>query len=151
MPEVGRDRGAKVSKRPESNPDDPQTGSRQCTILIVEDNAFNMKFFRDLLQFKGYDTLETQDGWEALDIVRAERPDLVLMDIQLNEISGLEITEAIKQDDNLKDIPIIAVTAYAMKDDDKKILKSGCDTWLCKPISSSELIKTIEGLIPSDG
>ena len=82
-----------------------------------------------------------------MDLVREYKPDLVLMKIQLNEISRLEITETIRRDNDLKDIPVIAVTAYAMKDDDKKILASGCDTWLCKPVSSLELIKTIESLL----
>jgi two-component system cell cycle response regulator DivK len=147
MPEDGRDRGAEAAQSSETNPEDAICGARQGTILIVEDNEFNMKFFRDLLQFKGYNTIDTQDGWKALDMVRAERPDLILMDVQLNEITGLEITEAIRQEDNIKDIPIIAVTAYAMKGDEKKILESGCDTWLCKPVSSSELLETIEGLL----
>ncbi|MDH3234524.1 MAG: response regulator [Alphaproteobacteria bacterium] len=147
MPEGGRDRGTAVGKKPEIRHADATSGSRRRTILIVEDNVFNMKFFRDLLQFKGYDTLDTQDGWKALEIVRERKPDLILMDIQLNEISGLEITEAIKREDDLKHIPVIAVTAYAMKDDDKKILASGCDTWLCKPVSSTELVETIEGLL----
>jgi len=147
MPEGGRDRGVAAGKRPETSRADPKSGSRRRTILIVEDNELNMKFFRDLLQFKGYDTLETQDGRKALEIVRERKPDLILMDVQLNEISGLDITQAIKQEDDLKAIPVIAVTAYAMKDDDRKILASGCDTWLCKPVSSSELIETIEGLL----
>lgn len=147
MPEDGRDRGADTARRTETRPDDPNSGSHRRRILIVEDNDFNLKFFRDLLQFKGYQTLETQDGWKALELIRAETPDLIVMDVQLNEITGLEITEAIRQEDGIKDIPIVAVTAYAMKGDEKRILEAGCDAWLCKPVSSSELLKTIEKLL----
>jgi two-component system, cell cycle response regulator DivK len=147
MPDGGNDRGAAADKRPEINRADPTFRSARRTILIVEDNELNLKFYRDLLQFNGYETLETQDGRMAFDLVREHRPDLILMDVQLNEISGLEITEAIKGDDEFKAIPVIAVTAYAMKDDDKKILASGCDTWLCKPVPSAELIRAIEELL----
>ena len=87
-------------------------------ILIVEDNELNMKLFHDLLESKGYDIVQTRDGMEALKIARAQMPDLILMDIQLPEVSGLEVTKWLKEDDNLKQIPVVAVTAFAMKGDE---------------------------------
>jgi two-component system, cell cycle response regulator DivK len=89
-------------------------------VLIVEDNDLNMKLFNDLLVAHGYDTLQTKDGVEALALARQHRPDLILMDIQLPEISGLQVTKWIKEDKNLSMIPIIAVTAFAMKGDREK-------------------------------
>jgi two-component system cell cycle response regulator DivK len=85
------------------------------TVLIVEDNELNMKLFHDLLEAQGYSTLQTKDGKEALQLAREHRPDLVLMDIQLPEVSGLEVTKWIKEDDELKSITVIAVAAFAMK------------------------------------
>src|SRR5437879_11590487 len=84
-------------------------------VLIVEDNELNMKLFNDLLQAHGYNTLQTKDGREVMKIARQNRPDLILMDIQLPEISGLEITKMLKADDELCHIPVVAVTAFAMK------------------------------------
>ena len=89
------------------------------TILIVEDNELNMKLFRDLLAAHGYVTLATNDGAEALELVREHRPDLVLMDIQLPNVSGLEIIKSIKADAELKSIPVVAVSAFATKWDTK--------------------------------
>jgi two-component system cell cycle response regulator DivK len=89
-------------------------------ILIVEDNELNMKLFNDLLQAHGYETVQTHNGREALDLAREHEPDRILMDIQLPEISGLEVTKILKADDELKAIPVIAVTAFAMKGDEEK-------------------------------
>ena len=113
------------------------------TILIVEDNDLNMKLFHDLLEAHGYNTLQTKDGIEALKLARQHRPDLILMDIQLPEISGLEVTKWIKEDDDLKSIPIIAVTAFAMKGDEERIREGGCEAYLSKPISVGKFIETI--------
>ena len=113
------------------------------TILIVEDNELNMKLFHDLLEAQGYDTLQTKDGREALKLAREHRPDLVLMDIQLPEVSGLEVTKWIKEDDDLKSIPVIAVTAFAMKGDEEKIRDGGCDGYIAKPISVSSFLQTV--------
>ncbi len=85
----------------------------QKTVLIVEDNELNMKLFNDLLEAHGYATLQSRNGMEALELARAHKPDLILMDIQLPEVSGLEVTKWIKEDDELKIIPVIAVTAFA--------------------------------------
>jgi two-component system cell cycle response regulator DivK len=114
------------------------------TILIVEDNDLNMKLFHDLLEAHGYNTLQTKDGIEALKLARQHRPDLILMDIQLPEISGLEVTKWIKEDDDLKSIPIIAVTAFAMKGDEEKMREGGCEAYLAKPISVAYFIKTLK-------
>jgi len=114
------------------------------TILIVEDNDLNMKLFHDLLEAHGYNTLQTKDGIEALKLARQHRPDLILMDIQLPEISGLEVTKWIKEDDDLKAIPIIAVTAFAMKGDEEKMREGGCEAYLAKPISVAYFIKTLQ-------
>ncbi len=116
-------------------------------ILIVEDNELNMKLFQDLLVANGYRTLQTKDGYEALEIVREQRPDLVLVDIQLPEISGLAITKQIKEDEALKSIPVIAVTAFAMKGDEEKIREGGCEAYIAKPISVPHFLETIKKVL----
>lgn len=113
------------------------------TVLIVEDNDLNMKLFHDLLEAHGYNILETRDGMDALKIAREQHPDLILMDIQLPEVSGLEVTKWIKEDDNLKSIPVIAVTAFAMKGDEEKIREGGCEAYIAKPISVSHFLETV--------
>jgi len=117
------------------------------TVLIVEDNELNMKLFHDLLEAQGYATLQTKDGREALQLARDHRPDLVLMDIQLPKVSGLEVTKWIKEDDDLRDIPVIAVTAFAMKGDEEKIRQGGCEAYIAKPISVSEFLQTVQKFI----
>ncbi|MBT5767550.1 MAG: response regulator [Kordiimonadaceae bacterium] len=112
-------------------------------ILVVEDNDLNMKLFCDLLDAHGYETVQTQEGMKALELARNEKPDLILMDIQLPEVSGLEVTKWIKEDDELKSIPVIAVTAFAMKGDEEKIREGGCEAYIAKPISVSHFIETI--------
>ncbi len=113
-------------------------------VLIVEDNDLNMKLFHDLLEAHGYDTLQSKDGMEALRLARLHRPDLILMDIQLPEVSGLEVTKWIKEDDDLRTIPIIAVTAFAMKGDEEKIREGGCEAYIAKPISVVHFLQTVE-------
>lgn len=122
----------------------PNAGSRGATVLIVEDNDLNMRYFNDLLTYKGYETLQTRDPYEALKIATEQVPDLVLMDIQLGSVSGLDVAKWIKRDDAIKHIPIIAVTAFAQKDDEAMILSNGCDGWLAKPIASATLLETVE-------
>jgi two-component system cell cycle response regulator DivK len=114
------------------------------TVLIVEDNELNMKLFQDLLEAHGYTTVGTRSGIETLDLARTHRPDLILMDIQLPEVSGLEVTKWIKEDDNLKSIPIIAVTAFAMKGDEEKIREGGCEAYIAKPISVVQFLETVD-------
>ena len=116
-------------------------------ILIVEDNELNMKLFHDLLEVHGYSTLQTRDGREALDLARQHHPDLILMDIQLPEVSGLEVTKWIKEDDDLKSIPVIAITAFAMKGDEEKIREGGCEAYIAKPISVATFLQTIEDVL----
>ena len=113
-------------------------------VLIVEDNELNMKLFHDLLESKGYGIIQTRDGMEALKIARVQMPDLILMDIQLPEVSGLDVTKWLKADDNLKQIPVIAVTAFAMKGDEEKIRKCGCEAYIAKPISVTNFLETVE-------
>ena len=116
-------------------------------ILIVEDNELNMKLFHDLLEVHGYETVQTKDGREAVDLARQHRPDLILMDIQLPEVSGLEVTKWLKQDEELRSIPVIAVTAFAMKGDEEKIRNGGCEAYIAKPISVSTFLQTIEKVL----
>ncbi len=113
------------------------------TILIVEDSELNMKLFNDLLQSRGYKILQSIDGSDALDIAREQNPDLIIMDIQLPERSGLELTKDLKTDDGLKHIPVVAVTAFAMKGDEEKILEGGCDEYIAKPISVPRFLEAI--------
>jgi two-component system cell cycle response regulator DivK len=117
-------------------------------VLIVEDNELNMKLFNDLLEAHGYTTLQTKDGREALHIARLHRPDLILMDIQLPEVSGLEITKWLKADEELRAIPVVAVTAFAMKGDEEKIRQGGCEGYIAKPISIAGFMQVVEHYLP---
>src|SRR3546814_14958485 len=118
-------------------------GSRMSkTVLIVEDNELNMKLFNDLLEAHGYRTLKTRDGIQALSIAREHRPDLILMDIQLPEVSGLEVTTWLKADDTPRRIPVIDVTAFAMRGDEAKIRQGGCEDCNPKPTTGSRLHAT---------
>jgi two-component system cell cycle response regulator DivK len=121
------------------------------TVMIVEDNELNMKLFRDPLEAHGYHTVGTRDGIDALDLARRHRPDLVLMDIQLPEVSGLEVTRWLKEDPELKAIPVVAVTAFAMKSDEERIRQGGCEAYLSKPISVTKFIETIRRFIGIGG
>ena len=112
-------------------------------VLIVEDNELNMKLFHDLLDSQGYQTFQTREGLQAMALARQHMPDLILMDIQLPEISGLEVTKWLKDDEELAHIPIIAVTAFAMKGDEERIREGGCEAYLSKPISVGKFIETI--------
>jgi two-component system, cell cycle response regulator DivK len=117
------------------------------TVLIVEDNELNMKLFNDLLEAHGYRVLQTRDGLSALEIARQHMPDLILMDIQLPEVSGIEVTKWLKEDDSLRRIPVIAVTAFAMKGDEEKIREGGCEAYISKPISVVSFLETIDGFL----
>lgn len=116
-------------------------------ILVVEDNELNMKLFHDLLEAYGYEIVQTYDGREALQLARDHSPDLIILDIQLPEISGLEVTRQLKEDEELKSIPVIAVTAFAMKGDEEKIRKGGCEAYIAKPISVTNFISTIQKVL----
>jgi two-component system cell cycle response regulator DivK len=116
-------------------------------ILIVEDNELNMKLFSDLLDAHGYETQQTREGLKAIALARKFKPDLILMDIQLPEVSGLEVTKWIKDDAGLADIPIVAVTAFAMKGDEKRIRDGGCAAYISKPITVSSFLATVRRFV----
>ena len=116
-------------------------------VLIVEDNELNMKLFNDLLEAHGYGTIQTRNGVEAVELARKHKPDLILMDIQLPEVSGLQVTAWLKDDDELKHIPVTAVTAFAMKGDEEKIRQGGCEAYLSKPISVSKFVETVRNYL----
>ena len=99
-------------------------------ILIVEDNEVDVRLLKDILEMRGYDTLQTDDGLEAIDLALANRPDLILMDIQLPDISGLEVTRRLRGDERSRQIPIVAVTAFAMGWHEREALDSGCDAYI---------------------
>lgn len=114
------------------------------TVLIVEDNELNMKLFHDLLEAHGYQVLEARTGPEALKSAIDHRPDLILMDIQLPEVSGLEVTQRIKENSELAEIPVIAVTAFAMKGDEERIRQGGCEDYIAKPISVASFLEKVK-------
>lgn len=116
-------------------------------ILIVEDNELNMKLFADLLDAHGYETQQTREGLKAIGMAREFMPDLILMDIQLPEVSGLEVTKWIKDDETLAAIPIVAVTAFAMKGDEKRIRDGGCEAYIAKPISITSFLATVRKFV----
>lgn len=122
----------------------------QKVILSAEDNAANRKIIRDLFGKRGYTILEAWNGEDAIDMATSEKPDLILMDIQLPRISGYEAAERIKANPELKHIPIIAVTSYALSGDDQKAYESGCDDYITKPFRPSVLLKKVESHLEQD-
>ena len=116
-------------------------------VMVVEDNEKNRKLMRVILKAKGYTVTEASTGEEALNILKNQKPDIILMDIQLPGIDGITLAKQIKGNTITKDIPIIAVTAYAMKGDKQKILECGCDDYVSKPINTQELPLVIEKYI----
>src|SRR5262245_26033945 len=113
------------------------------TVLIVEDNELNMKLFHDLLEAHGYSTFGTRNGIEALELARRTRPDIIIVGHQLPDVPGLEVTKWLKDDPELKSIPVIAVTAFAMKGDEERIREGGCEAYLSKPISVGKFLETV--------
>jgi two-component system, cell cycle response regulator DivK len=125
-----------------------KNGALTKTILVVEDNELNMRLFNDLLSAHGYKVLKASDGSAGLELTRQHHPDLIVMDVQLpGGFSGLDVTRSLKEDDDLKAIPVIAVTAFAMKGDDRKILDAGCDAYMAKPISAVRFLESIKGFL----
>ena len=116
-------------------------------VMVVEDNEKNRKLVRVVLKAKGYNVIEATTGEEALNLLKNQKPNIILMDIQLPGIDGLTLVKQIKADAITKDIPIIAVTAYAMKKDKQKFLETGCDAYVSKPINTQELPLIIEKYI----
>lgn len=117
------------------------------SVLVVEDNELNMRLFCDLLEAYGFETFESRDGSDAIDIARSKKPDLIIMDIQLPEVSGLDITRWIKDDEELAHIPVLAVTAFAMRADEQRVREAGCEAYLSKPIQMSSFIRAVEKLL----
>ena len=140
---TGRVGKARVRLRPHA----PVRSRMAKKVLIVEDNELNMKLFHDLLEAQGYETLETREGLAALSLAREHRPDLILMDIQLPEISGLEVTKWLKEDDDLAHIPVVAVTAFAMKGDRERLLAEGFDDYIAKPIDVASFADRLRPLL----
>ena len=116
-------------------------------ILVVEDNELNLKLFCDLLRAHGYEPEGVRDGRDAIERTRAFQPDLVIMDIQMPHVSGLELIEQIKADEALKHIPVMAVTAYAAKGDEERIRDAGAEGYVSKPISVARFVEAVAGLL----
>ncbi|MEZ5938106.1 MAG: response regulator [Hyphomonadaceae bacterium] len=115
-------------------------------VLVVEDNELNMKLFCDLLDAYGFETVKSRDGLKAVDLAREHHPDLIIMDIQLPEVSGLDLTRWIKDDSSIAGIPIMAVTAFAMRQDEKLVREAGCEAYMAKPIQMMPFIETVRKL-----
>src|SRR5579884_2176642 len=116
-------------------------------VLIVEDNPLNMKLFSAMVMAQGYDVLQATDGTDGLKIAQRQHPDLIIMDIQLPGISGLEVTTTLKDEGNTSAIPIIATTAFALRGDEERIRASGCDGYMAKPIAISDFLALVETLL----
>jgi two-component system, cell cycle response regulator DivK len=141
-----QEKASAIQVRPQGNSAGSNDGTAKAKaplVLIVEDNELNMKLFRDLLAAYGYTTVETRSGMQALALARQHRPSLILMDIQLPEVSGLEVTKWLKDDDDLASIPVVAVTAFAMKGDEQRIRQGGCEAYISKPIAIQSFIATV--------
>ena len=126
------------------------TKSHTRKVLVVEDNELNMRLFCDLLDAFGFETFQCRDGAKAVEIARQELPDLIIMDIQLPEVSGLDITRWLKDDDKVAHIPVLAVTAFAMRADEQRVREAGCEGYLSKPIPIAPFIKAVEALMPKE-
>ena len=116
------------------------------TVLVVEDNELNMRLFCDLLEAFGFNTLQCRDGAKAVELTRQHKPDLIVMDIQLPEVSGLDITRWIKDDESIRNIPVLAVTAFAMRADEQRVREAGCEGYLSKPIQMRSFLNTVQEL-----
>ena len=126
------------------------TKSHTRKVLVVEDNELNMRLFCDLLDAFGFETFQCRDGAKAVEIARQELPDLIIMDIQLPEVSGLDITRWLKDDDKVAHIPVLAVTAFAMRADEQRVREAGCEGYLSKPIQIATFIKAVDALMPKE-
>jgi two-component system cell cycle response regulator DivK len=124
-----------------------QSNTNGKRILIVEDNALSLMLLNDLLEAHGYEILKTGHGLEAIKLAQDNKPDLILMDIQLPDLSGFDVTRLLKQDDQTKCIPVIAVTAFAMLGDKAKALESGCDAYIAKPVILHDLLRMVDAFL----
>ena len=116
-------------------------------ILIVEDNEKNLKLVRDVLQFKGHQTIEAMTGTEGLRLARESRPDLVLMDIQLPDIDGITALARLRADPQTKNMPVVAVSASVMPDEQQKIAASGFDAFITKPLNVKNFLEIVERFV----
>jgi two-component system cell cycle response regulator DivK len=123
--------------------DEPPPPSAPKRILIVEDNELNMKLLHDVLEAHGYVTITTREGATALPLARENRPDLILMDLQLPDISGLDAVRELKDHEETREIPVVAVTAFAMVGDERKALVGGCDGYIAKPIQLRDFLDVV--------
>jgi CheY-like chemotaxis protein len=123
----------------------------QKTVLYIEDNFHNRRIVRKILQSRGYSLIEAEDGISGLAMVQELKPSLVLLDIGLPGMDGLEVVERIKADEHLREIPVIALTASAMRGDRERFLAAGCDDYLSKPVQAMELINMVGAYYPSNG
>ncbi|MEM7492620.1 MAG: response regulator [Pseudomonadota bacterium] len=117
------------------------------TVLIVEDNPLNMRLFTDLLEVSGHTVLQCIDGRTVNKLAIEKQPDLIIMDIQLPEVSGLDITRWLKDDERTRHIPVLAVTAFAMRTDEERVREAGCEDYLSKPIQIQSFIRTVDELM----
>ena len=115
-------------------------------VLVVEDNELNMKLFCDLLGAFGYEAVQSRDGLKTLEIAREHKPALIIMDINLPEVSGLDLTRWIKDDEDLSDIPVMAVTAFAMRSDEDRVREAGCEAYMSKPIQMMPFLNQVQAL-----
>lgn len=115
-------------------------------VLVVEDNELNMKLFCDLLTAFGYEPVQSRDGLNALEIARTHKPSLIIMDINLPAVSGLDLTRWIKDDEDLSDIPVMAVTAFAMRSDEERVRDAGCEAYMSKPIQMMPFLNQVQAL-----
>jgi two-component system cell cycle response regulator DivK len=120
-------------------------------ILVVEDQEDNRRIIRDLLSTRGYKLIEAQDGEAGVRLAKEHRPDLILMDIQLPVLDGYEATRRIKADPELRAIPIVVVTSYALSGDDQKAVAAGCDGYVAKPFSPRQLLATVRKFLDEPG
>ena len=116
-------------------------------ILIVEDEPRNLTLLRDLLQVSGYKTIEATDGEQGVELAKSNKPDLLLMDVQMPKMDGLEATRILKADANTKNIPIICITSSAMKGDREKIIQAGCDDYMSKPVDINEVLNKVAEML----
>ncbi|MEM6781937.1 MAG: response regulator [Pseudomonadota bacterium] len=138
-------------KKDDKNADKAQDkDSAAKKVLIVEDNELNMKLFNDLLEAHGIETIKCNNGMDVLDLAKETRPDLILMDIQLPQVSGLDVIKWLKDDEELADVPVIAVTAFAMKGDEEKIRKGGCEDYISKPIAVTQFLEVVQKYLGDD-
>jgi two-component system, cell cycle response regulator DivK len=119
------------------------SASARKRVLVVEDNPLNMKLFTAMIAAEGYEVLEASDGLCGIELAHQQHPDLIILDIQLPGMSGLEVTQNLKADAETHDIPIIATTAYAARSDEETIMASGCDAYMAKPIAISQFLELI--------